>query len=115
MSSTPIPTNDVTDALTANGQKYLFIESTADGRPYSTHVRLSDGTSLGAVQGVTWKLNVSDVGAHCIVETLASPADLRALMENTTVSVKPWGSPIKWLWTYYTVRITQWYKNTFKS
>lgn len=115
MSSSPIPTNDITTALVDNGQKYIFVQSTADGRPYSTQVMLSDGTSLGAIQSVCWKLSVDDVGARCTVETIATPADLRALMENTTVSVKPWGSPAVWLWTYYSVLLKQWYKKTFKS
>lgn len=95
------PTNDITRAVEANGQGYIRIESTADGRPYSTQVHLSNGTTLGAVQSVTWSLSIGDVGARCVVETIATPADLVALMENTTVRVRPWGGPLKWLAVWY--------------
>ena len=107
------PTNDVTHAVETNGQQYIFVQSTADGRPYSTQVHLSNGTTLGAVQGVTWSLRVGDVGARCVVETIATPADLRALMENTTCLVRPHGNPLRWATTYYWVRARQWAKATY--
>ncbi len=109
------PSNDVTRAVAANGQQYIFVQSTADGRPYSTQIHLSDGTSLGAVQAVTWSLKVGDIGARCVVETIATPADLRALMDNTTMCVKPWGSPARWLVTYYWARIRRWVKATYAA
>jgi hypothetical protein len=110
----PTPTNDVTSAVKANGQSYIFIQSTADGRPYSTQVHLSDGTSLGAVQSVTWSLSIGDVGSRCVVETIATPADLVALMEHTTVKVRPWGHPVVWVATYYWAKLRRVARNLFK-
>ncbi len=103
------PSNFITDAVTANGEKYVFIAS--NGTPAGSQVRLSDDTKLGAVQSVKWSLEVTGY-ARCTIETLASPLETVALMGHTTVLVKPWGSPAVWLWTYYLAKLRGFYKGS---
>ncbi len=53
-----------------------------DGTPANTHVSLEDGTELGTVQGISWKLQVGEL-ATCNIETVLTPARLQALQEQT--------------------------------
>lgn len=100
-----IPSNYITDAAKANGDRYIYI--TSDGHSASSNIRLSDGTNLGLIQNVKWTLGVGDC-ARCVVETMASPAELVALMKNTTVEVRVEKHPLKTLWVYYTARARRW-------
>ena len=103
-----IPSNYITDAARANGSRYLYV--TSDGNPANTQVRLSDGVSLGLVQKMTYTLGLGDL-ARCTVETLATPGEVSALMENTTVVVRLQDNPLKTLWIYYTTRARRWFKS----
>ncbi len=103
------PSNWVTNATAAQGHRYVYV--TSDGNAANTHVRLSDGTSLGLVQKVSYTLELGSL-ARCTIDTIASPAEVAALMEQTTVHVQPWGSPVKWLWVYYTTKLRGYYKGS---
>lgn len=100
------PSNYITDASVARGDRYLFV--TSDGNPNNTHVRLSDNTPLGLVQSVKWDLSLTGL-ARCVVETVASPAEIAALMEDTTVVVRLSDNPLAALWVYYTTRARRWF------
>lgn len=107
------PRNHITDAIKANGNDYVSITSDASGRPAGTKVTLSNGVMLGAVQSVTWTARLGEM-TRCTIETVATPADLKAMMENTTVHVRPWGHPIIWVWTYYAARVARFCRTTIK-
>ncbi len=97
--SRPSLTNHVMDAATANGQP--FISLTSNGTPAMTEIRLSDGRSLGLVQSATWSLDVTSY-ASCCVETMASPAELKAFLKDTTLRVRPAAgyNPLRYLWDW---------------
>lgn len=97
-------TNHINEAATQNGNAFIMIDSAADGRPSTTHIRLSNGQDLGLVQSVTWSLGLGEA-AKCVVETIAAPAEVKALMENTTVKVILRDNPLSVLWTYYTTKL----------
>jgi hypothetical protein len=103
-----IPANYITDAAKANGDRYLYV--TSDGNPVNSHIRLSDGTNLGLVQSVKWELSVNGY-SKCVVETIASPAELATLMRDTTVVVRLQDKPLRVLWAYYSTRAREWFRS----
>jgi hypothetical protein len=100
----PSPTNYVTDATTRLGNDYLSIVS--NGVASGSKVNLSDGSALGIVQRVEWSLDVGGV-AKAVVTTFASPGDLRALVSDTTLLVRPAPGyhPLRYLWDWYAAKL----------
>jgi hypothetical protein len=96
--STPL-TNHVTQAATDNGQPYITI--TSNGTPELTKIALSDGRDLGLIQSATWTLSIGEY-ASCHIETIASPAELKVWLKDTSISVRPAPgyNPFRYLWDW---------------
>lgn len=103
--------NRITQNAITRGDRYVSIVSNGDAA--DTRVRLSDDTPLGLVQSVTWSLSVGSM-ASCTITSIASPAEVVALMENTTVKIQLWENPLKTLWVYYIARARRWCKRLFQ-
>lgn len=88
MSQPTPPTSNrlIDNATNATGQPSVRIES--NGTPEMTRIRLSDNRSLGLVQKASWSMEVGEY-ARLTVETIAAPADLTALLRDTTIVVRP--------------------------
>lgn len=107
---TPPISNRLTENVAATGQPCVRIES--NGTSEMTRIRLSDGRSLGLIQRADWSMEVGSYG-RLTIETLAAPADLTALLKDTTILVRPspgYG-PFRYLWDW----ICAWTYNAFTS
>lgn len=100
--------NHATDAAANQlGTPSLVIRS--DGTPSNTHIALTDGTKLGLIQSVTWGLTLQGYST-AIIETLATPSDLKVLAKHTTVMVRPAPGyhPFRYLWDWYAAKVGRW-------
>mgnify|MGYP001595893680 CR=1 FL=1 len=81
----------------------------SDGLPHNTHVELTDGTKLGLIQGILWNLRV-DGYATCVIETIATPGEFRALAKNTVITTRPslGYHPLRYLWDWYATKVSSW-------
>lgn len=92
-------TSNITEAVVKNGQEYISIVSA--GSPIDTQITLSTAQTIGLVQSVAWSLNVGDTVAKCTVEVVASPAEIKALLSDTTIKIRLAHNPLPALWAYY--------------
>lgn len=101
-------TNNATQGADQIGTPSVTIRS--DGVPSNTQVELTDGTKLGLVQGILWSLRL-DGYATCVIETIATPGEFRALAKNTTILVRPAPSyhPLHYVWDWYTAKFHRWF------
>lgn len=91
--------NEVTEGSVRNGCPYITI--TSHGQPNLTKAQLSDGRSLGLVQSIDWHIDLGTF-ASCSIETIASPAELKVWLQDTTINVRPapgYG-PFRYLWDW---------------
>lgn len=103
--SEPPLSNHATDATVARAKDYLIIAS--DGTARGSVVRRSDGKPLGLVQSVEWRVGLDDAMAQATIVTSATPATLRALVEDTTLLVRPAPGyhPLRYLWDWYSTKV----------
>jgi hypothetical protein len=110
MSTTPpiIPlSNDAVKGSAQLGTPSIVVRS--DGTPTGTFVELTNGVSLGLVQNIQWELDISGY-AQCVVTSMATPAEIKALMRDTTVRVQPMVDvhPWRYLWDWYVAKASIW-------
>lgn len=81
--------------------EYVTITSTGSTSCGETHLKLSTGQSLGLVQAVSWELSIGHP-AQCVITSIASPAEVKALARHSVVLVKPFPGSLKeclwWIW-----------------
>ncbi len=92
-------TSNITEAVSKNGQDYISIVSA--GSPIDTQITLSTAQTIGLVQAVNWSLNTGDTVAKCTLEVVAAPAEVKALLSETTIKIRLAHNPLPVLWTYY--------------
>lgn len=111
MSSTPTSNYVMDAAAQATEGTNVYVSLTSDGTANVTTVNVSSGLSLGLVQGVVWKLNTESGLAHLLVDTVAAPADVKALLKDTLVEVrpKPGYHPFRYLWDWYATKVWLWF------
>lgn len=107
-------TNNAIQASDKIGTPSVIIHS--DGVPNNSHVELTDGTELGLIQGVLWNLRV-DGYATCVIETIATPGEFKALANHTTVLVRPAPDyhPLRYVWDWYTIKFHRWFSSLHKA
>ncbi len=110
MSTTPpiIPlSNDAVKGSAQLGTPSIVVRS--DGTPTGTFVELTNGVSLGLVQNIQWELDISGY-AQCVVTSVATPGEMKALLKDTTVCVRPAKGyhPWRYLWDWYIAKASTW-------
>ena len=99
--------NNVTQGASYANTPSVVIRS--DGTPINTSVILTNGTKLGLVQGILWNLRI-DGYSTCVIETVASPGEFKALARDTTITVCPTPGyhPWRYLWDWYSIKAHKW-------
>ncbi len=107
MSTVPL-SNHVTEAANQAGHPTVTIRS--HGTPEMTSIDLSDGRSLGLIQSATWSVSLTDY-ARATIETILPPADLKVLLRDTTILVRPAPgyNPFRYTWDW----VCAWAYNLF--
>lgn len=99
--------NDLTRAADELSTPSVVIRS--DGTPVGTTVKMTTGQSLGLVQSISWNVTVGQI-ASCVITSVATPAEVKALARDTTVLVRPAAGyhPFRYLWDWYVAKASSW-------
>lgn len=102
-------------AVQATEGSDAYVTITSNGTPQMTSVVVSTGQKLGLVQGVQWRMDIDGL-AYLTVDTIATPAEVKALLKDTTLEVrpKPGYHPIRYLWDWYTTKVALWLRGTYR-
>lgn len=106
--------NNVTQGAEKVGTPSLIIRS--DGTPSNTSISLTNGTKLGLIQSAVWALSLTGY-ATCVIETIATPGEFKALAKDVTVNVRPAPGyhPFQYLWDWYSAKFSLWFSAFSKA